>query len=154
MHNIMEGEGANENAVWMLHLLPYRSHQNVNKFMIDPELMDWIGFTVYTLTKWGQKDRGLAEQVRGPYNWAKRNYPTKPESLLEIGRSNTWGQGSFIKGAYKSIERMDRFKLAVYYEHRFTKKGREFDNTHISKKYEPVYAEAISSPHFIGSKKN
>jgi len=155
MYNIMEGEGANENAVWGLHLLSgKRNPGRFSSFAVDPELLDWVGFTCYNIERQIGRTRSLSTTIAPGYLWAKRNYPNKPMALFELGTSSTSRQGRWIKDAYKSIKRRDRIKLAVYAEYYFhNSRAKQTDSTFISKAAAPAYKEAISDPHFIGSSK-
>jgi hypothetical protein len=75
MHNIFEQEGANEYAVWGLHLIGLDVGQPFSWFAVDNDLIDWVGFTEYNLERQsGGLNRPLSELLRlqGDYRWAKR----------------------------------------------------------------------------------
>ncbi len=153
MHNIFDGEGANDYAVWGLHLIGLYVGQRFSRFAVDNDLVDWVGFTVYNLVEQsGGLDRSFYELIgqQNVYGWAKSHYPEKPFALWEFGTSDTTSQGIWIKNAYERIKNMPRIKLVVYAEYpMFT----PFDCTVISDEAKPYYKEAISDPYFIGSKK-
>lgn len=143
MHDIFEEVGANEYAVWGLHLI---ADLPKDRFRLNDSLIDWVGFTTYNLERelgWRSFRTALADG----YSWARRNYQTKPIALWEFGTSNTKRQGKWIKQAYEDIKKLPRIKLAVYAEYPVF----EGDSTMISDKAKPAYKEAISDPYYIGS---
>ena len=151
MHDIFEGEGANEYAVWGLHLIGLDSGQPFSRFAVDKNLVDWVGFTVYNLVEQsGGLDRSFYELIgqQNVYGWARMRYPEKPIALCEFGTSNTVGQGRWIRNAYKGIKNMPRIKLVVYAEYPMFSPP---DSTVISDEAKPYYKEAISDPYFIGA---
>lgn len=153
MHDIFEDAGANEYAVWGLHLLNSFLDfmtKSLSKFELDTDLFDWIGFSSYNLDKLYGRRISMDEHVGQDFWWAKRNYPNKPFALFEYGTSNTYGQGRRIREDYNWIERNPRIKLVMYCE--YPTIGKPTDSTMISDKAKPAYKEAISSPYFIGSK--
>lgn len=154
MYNIMDGEGANENAVWGLHLLGGQHIYNFSSFAVDDQLFDWVGFTYYNIQRQSGMIRYLNTLMATGYSWAKRKYPNKPMALWELGTSSTQNQRRMILNTYKNIKKKDRIKLVVYAEYYFhNKRGKQTDSTFITREAAPAYIEAISDPHFIGSSK-
>lgn len=152
MHNIFEKIGANEYAVWGLHLIGIDAGQSFSKFALDKNLFDWIGFTEYNLERQsGGLDRSLRELLglQNDYWLAQTKYPEKPIAFWEFGTSDTSTQGRWIKNSYKTIKKLPRIKLVVYAEYPIFS---PYDSTVISDKANPIYREVISDPHFIGSK--
>ena len=141
MHNIFDGEGANQYAVWGLHLLGFGDRQSFNKFNIEDEFIDWVGFTIYNF-----HSESFGSLINEGYWWGKRNYPEKPMALWELGTSDTSGQGRWIKNAYNTIKKLPRIKLAVYAEYQFWDTR---DSTFISQDSAPIYQKVISDPYFI-----
>lgn len=152
MHDIFDGEGANDYAVWGLHLLGFGDKQPFSRFDLDDKYLDWVGFTIYNLERQSGYFHSFSEQIGKPYWWAKSKHPTKPMALLELGTSDTSGQGRWIKNAYKDIKKLPRIKLAVYAEYGCFG-GSTPESTMISNSAKPDYKKAISDHYFIGSKK-
>jgi len=144
MRKIFDEIGANENAVWGLHLI---ADVPKDRFKLDPTLIDWVGFTTYNLERelgWRSFRTALADG----YWWARHNYQTKPIALWEFGSSKR-RQGKWIKQAYQDIKKLPRIKLVVYCEYPVA--GQKGDNIMISEKSRPIFKEIISDPYFIGS---
>jgi len=151
MHEIFSAAGANKNTVWGLHLLGFGDKKSYKKYDIDDQYVDWIGFTVYNFDR-QHLYHSFSERMNEGYLWSRRNHPTKPISVWEMGSSNTSRQGRWIKNAYKTIKNMPRIKLAVYAEYNFGPQQNPYDSTKITGKADLTYKEAISDPYFIGAR--
>ena len=147
LHEIFKSAGANQYAVWGLHVLPLGSQQSLNAFKLDPNQFDWVGFAMYTLKDWGQENFLL--NLTDAYEWAELNYPGKPVAIFEMGRVDTDGQGRWITNAYKIIKRFPRIKMAIYSEYESAGFGRSCGGTLISEKAKAKYKEAVADPYFI-----
>jgi len=159
MHTIFEREGANDYAVWGLHLIGIDVGQPFSWFAVDKDLVDWVGFTEYNLEgQSGGLNRSLSQlfRLQNDYWWARQNYPQKPIAFWEFGSSDTSNQGKWIENAYKTIkENLPRVKLVVYAEYPTFGSGLlggSYESTVITNRAKPSYKEAISNAYFIGSK--
>lgn len=147
LHEIFKSAGANQYAVWGLHVLPLGSQQSLDAFKIDPNLFDWVGFAMYTLKCSFQENFLL--NVTDAYEWAELNYPSKPAAIVEMGRVDTNGQSKWITNAYKIIKRLPRIKMAIYSEYESAGFGAGCGGTLISEKAKAKYKEALADPYFI-----
>jgi len=154
MHDVFEGEGANEYAVWGLHLLGSGDKQPFSWFDLDDKYLDWVGFTIYNFGQTGWVSRSFDTRIQEGYWWVKQNHPTKPIALWEFAAEQTSGKGQsrWIKNAYNSIKKMPRIKLVVYAEYGGHGGAGAHNSLMLDEKSKPYYKEAISDPYFIGSK--
>jgi len=150
MHDIFEKAGANEYAVWGLHLLSGGGQQPLSWFAVNEDFIDWVGFSVYNLERETGTNRSFHGILGDSYWWAKRKYPTKPIALWEFGTSDTYRQGRWIIDAYKDIKKLPRIKLVVYAEYPIFG-GSTPDSTMMRSSAKPDYKKATSDLYFIGS---
>jgi hypothetical protein len=146
MHKIFEDAGANEYALWGLNLLPSRTQHSIEDYKLEPQLFDWLGFTIYTLRNWCQSE-DWDHNVKEACGWAQRQYPNKPVALFEIGKGDSEGQGRWIRNAYRTIKEVPRIKMVMYAEFPYAGFGSE--SSLISQEALADYKEAIGDPYFI-----
>lgn len=145
IYNIFEEAGANEFAVWGLHLI-LPTGKSIDKFKIDPELFDWIGFTVYKINNWVQVS-SISYEVSKASKWAKTNYPNKPVALFELGACGGKWQKQNIINAYKTIKKLPRIKMVMYSQ--VPHAGFGSCHTLLDSEGSTGYKKMISGPYFI-----
>jgi len=150
MHNIFNEIGANEHAIWGLHLLGFGANQGFDNFDIEDQYVDWVGFSIYNFDR-KYIYRSLAERFNFAYYWASKNHPTKPIALWELGSSDTSSQGKWMKNAYETIKNKPRIKLVVWAEYDFWTDYGKNDSTRFTEEGREAYKEATSDPYFIGA---
>ena len=146
MHRIFKHEGANEHAVWGLHLLLDHKGKSIQRFKIDPSLFDWIGFSVYRMWNWVQR-YSISYEIKIASEWARTNYPDKPVALFELGITDNNEQKIHIKSAYNTIKKLPRIKMVMYCQ--FWAAGFGCCSTLIGNKSIATYRNVLSDPYFI-----
>lgn len=148
LYEIFKNTGANEYAIWGFHILPSDSRESIEKFKLAPKLLDWLGFTIFTIEyNWPQQNFSI--DLMDAYEWAQLNYPRKPIALFEIGRGMTKGQGRWITTAYKRIKQLPRIKMVMYAETEAGFARYIGDYTGIGEEAKPAYKEALADPYLI-----
>lgn len=157
MYNIFEKEGANKHTVWAINYLGTYSpaaRKRLEGFYPGDDVVDWIGFTVQNRTGLGHLPSSFRWLFQSDYNWARRNHPTKPLALFEVGRSRGYGQAKWIKKTYKDIkEKFPAIKLAQWWEGvLYCCNGLTDDQTFSSsQKSIEAMREVHKDPYFIGA---
>ena len=151
MYSVFEQEGANEYAIWSLHLLGFGNKYSFDSFAVDDNLVDWVGFTIYNIPDNSGRFKSFKNLANGAYSYAKRNYGNKPIGIWECG--TTSGQGKWIKNTYNQIKSMHRIKLVVWAEYVFAKtkntKPGETTSSFFTNKGREEYAKIVKDPYYI-----
>jgi len=152
MHHIFKEEGANEFAVWGLHLIGMGAGQSFSRFAVDPDLLDWVGFTIFNLEKESGQYRTFETLMDPAYSFAQKYYSKKPIGIWELGSSETGRQHEWMVDAYQKIKKMYRIKLAMWAEYAF---GDDLlrpdlrDSTYFSEAGRVGYRQILQDPYFI-----
>lgn len=146
MYRIFDAAGANNFTVWGLNIVLDGSNSFIDKFKLEPNYFDWMGFTVYDTTRWVQNG-WISRDLKLASDWAKSHYPDKPVAIFELAITDTQSQGEKIKTAYNTIKDLPRIKMVMYCQ--FFSAGFGGSCTLITNDAKASYKEAISDPYFI-----
>jgi hypothetical protein len=150
IHEIMRKEGANDKAVYGLHLIGLTVGSDFYSFKVPPDIVDWVGLTVYNLENQSFLNQSFSTLLHQQNAYFKivDMYPTKPIALWEFGTSEGANQAGWIRNAYKKIREIPRIKLVVYAEYYFYKPNA--DSTFIfNTNAQDAMKDAISDAYFI-----
>jgi hypothetical protein len=156
MHEIFDKAGANTNTIWAINYLGTYSHAArkwLESFYPGDDVVDWIGFTVKNRLDYGYPYKSFRYLFFPDYAWARRNHPTKPLAVFEIGQSSNPSQHKWIRKAYEDIkEKFPAVKMVQWWED-VLRLGGMADNEHFSSRLESIEAmqEVHNDPYFIGA---
>jgi hypothetical protein len=153
MHRLFGEVGANANTVWVVQTVTSPVDRAPGPFYPGDAFVDWIGFTVQNRTMMRQWYQDFRYFFREDYAWVRREHPTKPIILVELGKSNDGGQPTWLRRAYQALkEEFPGIKAAGCWEGQLrTNTGQVLDDqsTLTNPDSIQVRREALADPYFI-----